>query len=195
MTMSTRPPMLSPQEMEKLSRFMFNMSHNEKYRAQVAEAAKEIDPSFTGAFKDVFLEQKFNAFTKKFEDERLSERMQRAQQTRESQKTEVIKKRGFSDDQVKQVETLMTHYGVNDWEAAADIYAQRNPPEDPSLKPPPDLLDRGSTWEFPTVPGADGKMMSFDDFRKNPRKASKDAAIQVITEFKRTRLPGAFHAR
>jgi hypothetical protein len=195
MTTPTRPPMLSPQEMEKLSRFMFNMSHNEKYRAQVAEAAKEIDPSFTGAFKDVFLEQKFNAFAKKFEDERLSERMQKAQNARESQKAEVIKKRGFNDDQVKGVEQVMTHYGLPDWEAAADIYAQRNPPDDPSMKPPPELLDQGSTWEFPTVPGADGKMLSFADFAKNPRKSSKDAAIQVITEFKRNRLPGAFHAR
>jgi hypothetical protein len=190
-----RPPMLSPQDMDRLSRLAFNLSHNEKTRAQFANLVKEVDPSTAGAFKDVFLEQKFDAFTKKFEDERLAERMQKAQHARESQKAEVIKKRGFNDDQVKGVEQVMTHYGLPDWEAAADIYAQRNPPEDPSLKPPPDLLDRGSTWEFPTVPGADGKMMSFDDFRKNPRKASKDAAIQVITEFKRTRLPGAFHAR
>jgi len=193
--MTTKPTMLSPQEMEKLSRFMFNMSHNPKYRAKVAEAAKEIDPSFNGAFTDVFLEKKFDDLTKKFEDERLAERMQRAQQTRESQKTEVIKKRGFNDDQVKAVEQVMTHYGVNDWEAAADIYAQRNPPDDPNMKPPPEIEHGGATWEFPTVPGKDGKMMGFDEFRKNPAGASRNAAIQVITEFKRNRLPGAFHAR
>src|ERR1700719_2154183 len=183
--MTTQSPMLSPQDMDRLSRLAFNLSHNEKTRAQFANLVKEVDPSTAGAFKDVFLEQKFDAFTKKFEDERLAERMQRAQQARESQKSEVIKKRGFNDDQVRGVEQVMTHYGVNDWEAAADIYAQRNPPDDPSMKPPPELLDQGSTWEFPTVPGPDGKMLSFADFVKNPKKASKDAAIQTISEFMR----------
>jgi hypothetical protein len=190
-----RPPMLSPQDMDRLSRLAFNLSHNEKTRAQFANLVKEVDPSTAGAFKDVFLEQKFETWTKKFEDERLAERMQKAQQARESQKSEVIKKRGFSDDQVKGVEQVMTHYGVNDWEAAADIYAQRNPPDDPSMKPPPEIEHGGATWEFPTVPGKDGKMMGFDEFRKNPAGASRNAAIQVITEFKRNRLPGAFHAR
>ena len=193
--MTIKPPMLSPQEMEKLSRFMFNMSHNPKYRAQVAEAAKELDPSMVGAFTDVSLEQKFNQFTKKFEDDRLAERMQYAQRSREHQKNEVIKKRGFSETQVGEVQKLMTNYGVNDWEAAADIYAQRNPQDDPNLKPPPEIEHGGATWEFPTVPGKDGKMLSFDDFRKNPAGASRNAAIQVITEFKQKRLPGAFHAR
>jgi hypothetical protein len=193
--MTTPLVRLSPQDMDRLSRLAFNLSHNEKTRAQFANLVKEVDPSTAGAFKDVFIEQKFDSFVKKFEDERLAEKMQTRQQARETQKNEVIKKRGFNDDQVKGVEQVMTHYGVNDWEAAADIYAQRNPPEDPSLKPPPEMLDQGSTWEFPTVPGADGKMLSFSDFAKNPRKSSKDAAMQVITEFKRNRLPGAFHAR
>ena len=193
--MTTPLVRLSPQDMDRLSRLAFNLSHNEKTRAQFANLVKEVDPTTAGAFKDVFLEQKFDAFTKKFEDERLQERMQRAQQARESQKSEVIKKRGFSDDQVKGVEQVMTHYGVHDWEAAADIYAQRNPPDDPSMKPPPEIEHGGATWEFPTVPGKDGKMLSFDDFRKNPAGASRNAAIQVITEFKRNRLPGAFHAR
>jgi len=181
--------------MDRLSRLAFNLSHNEKTRSQFANLVKEVDPTTAGAFKDVFLEQKFNAFTQKFENERLAEKMERAQQSRETQKSDVIKRRGFSDDQVKQVETLMTHYGVNDWEAAADIYAQRNPPDDPNMKPPPEIEHGGATWEFPTVPGKDGKMLSFDDFRKNPQGASRNAAIQVITEFKRTRLPGAFHAQ
>jgi len=193
--MTTPLVRLSPQDMDRLSRLAFNLSHNEKTRAQFANLVKEVDPTTAGAFKDVFIEQKFDSFVKKFEDERLAERMQHARQARESQKSEVIKKRGFNDDQVKGVEQVMTHYGVDDWEAAADIYAQRNPPDDPSMKPPPEIEHGGATWEFPTVPGKDGKMLSFDDFRKNPSAASRNAAIQVITEFKRNRLPGAFHSR
>src|SRR5258707_7431881 len=180
--------------MDRLSRFMYNMSHNEKYRHVVAAAAKDLDPSMIGAFKDVSLEQKFNQFTKKFEDERLAERMQRAQQAREYQKSEVIKKRGFNDDQVNGVEQVMTHYGVHDWEAAADIYAQRNPPDDPSMKPPPEIEHGGATWEFPTVEGLDGKMIPFKDFVKDPKGSSRNAAIRTIQGFMRNRaqLPASF---
>ena len=186
---------LSPQDMDRLSRLMVTMSQRPETRPMLAEMVSKVDPESAKAFGDVFLEKKFNEFKQSFQNERLQEKMERAQSSRENQKRSVIDKRGFSDDQVKQVETLMTHYGVNDWEAAADIYAQRNPPDDPNMKPPPEIEHGGATWEFPTVPGKDGKMISFDDFRKNPQGASRNAAIQVITEFKRNRLPGAFHAR
>lgn len=190
--MTTPQIKLSPQDMDRLSRLAFNLSHNEKTRSQFADLVKEVDPGAAKAFGDVFLEKKFNEFTKKWEDERLVERMSGAKAFRDGQKADIIKRRGFSDEQVTQVEQLMTHYGVTDWEAGADIYAQRNPPENPELKPPPEIEHGGATWEFPTVAGKDGKMLSFEDFRKDPVGASRNAAIRVITEFKRARLPGAF---
>jgi len=183
---------LSPQDMDRLSRLSYSLSHNPKTRAQFADLVKEVDPSASKAFTDVFLKKEFEQFKKSIEDERLQEKMQRAQASRQHQKSTVITKRGFNPDQVKAVEDLMTHYGISDYEAAADIYAQRNPGEDPNLKPPPDIEHGGSTWEFPTVPGQDGKMLKFEDFHKNPQKASRNAAFQVITEFKRNRLPAAF---
>jgi hypothetical protein len=53
-------------------------------------------------------------------------------------------------------------------------------------------MEGGSTWEFPTVPGRDGKMLEFKDYIRNPRKHSNDIAIQMITDFKRRQLPSAF---
>jgi hypothetical protein len=193
--MTTQIPRLSPADMDRLSRLAFQLSHSEKTRSGFAELVKEVDPNASKAFSDVFLEKKFDAFTKKFEDERLAERMQRAQESRQSQKSAVIENRKFNENQVAEVEKIMTHYGVSDWEAAADIYAQRNPPENPELKPPPEIEHGGASWDFPTVPGKDGKMLSFQDFLKNPSASSRNAAIQCITEFKRNRLPGAFHSR
>jgi hypothetical protein len=193
--MTTPLVKLSPQDMDRLSQLAYRIAHDDKTRKDFAELVGKVDPVSAKAFPEVHLEKKFDSFVKKFEDERLAEKMQYRQQAREHQKNEVIKKRGFSETQVGEVQKLMTHYGVNDWEAAADIYAQRNPQDDPNLKPPAEIEDGGATWEFPTVPGKDGKMLSFDDFRKNPAGASRNAAIQVITEFKRNRLPGAFHAR
>jgi len=183
---------LSPADMDRLSQLAYRLAHNDQTRREFAELVGKVDPQTAKAFPEVALEKKFEAFKKGIEDERLQEKMQRAQYARQHQKSTVITKRGFNPDQVKAVEDLMTHYGISDYEAAADIYAQRNPGEDPALKPPPEIEHGGSTWEFPTVPGKDGKMLAFEDFRKDPSKASRNAAFQVITEFKRNRLPAAF---
>jgi hypothetical protein len=188
-----QPLRLSPADMDRLSRLAFNLSHNEKTRKAFAGLVKEVDPGAAKAFNDVALEEKFEAFTKKFEDDRLAERMQNIARARDQQKRGIIAKRKLTEDQVKEVDKLMERHGFNgDWEAAADLYAQRNPPLNPQLQPPPEILHGGSTWEFPTVPGQDGKMLSFEDFNKNPQAATRNAAIQVITEFKRNRLPAAF---
>ncbi len=184
--------MLSPQDMDRLSKLTLNLSSNEKTRAQFAGLVKQVDPEAAKAFSDVTLEEKFTAFTQKFEQDRLAEKMAYAQALRNNQRANVIKRRGFNEAQVKDVEKIMAHYGVHDWEAGADIYAQRNPPENPYLKPPPEIEHGGATWEFPTVPGQDGKMLSFKDFVKDPGGASRNAAIRVITEFKQKRLSPAF---
>ena len=183
---------LSPADMDRLSRLAFNLSHNEKTRKDFAGLVKQVDPNAAKAFGDVFLEDKFTEFTKKFEDDRLAERMQYLARARDHQKRGIIDKRKLNEEQVKEIDKIMQHYSLPDWEAGADIYAQRNPPPNPELMPPPEILHGGSTWEFPTVPGQDGKMMSFKDFKDNPSGASRNAAIQVITEFKRNRLPAAF---
>src|SRR5229473_3178419 len=156
---------LSPADMDRLSRLAFNLSHNEKTRKQFAGLVKEVDPNAAKAFGDVFLRDEMETWKKGFEDERLAERMQHVAAARANQKRNVVTKRRLSEDQVKQVDKIMQYYGLPDWEAAADIYAQRNPPPNPELQPPPEILEGGSTWEFPTVPGKDGKMMNFKDFK------------------------------
>jgi hypothetical protein len=183
---------LSPADMDRLSRLAFNLSHNDKTRKEFAGLVKQVDPNAAKAFGDVYLEDKFNDFKKSFEEERLAEKMQNVARARDNQKREVINKRKLNEDQVKEIDKIMQHYGLPDWVAGADIYAQRNPPPNPALQPPPEIIAGGSTWEFPTVPGKDGKMMGFKDFKDDLNGATRNAAIQVITEFKRNRLPGAF---
>src|SRR5712671_2401330 len=172
---------LSPADMDRLSRLAFTLSHREDTRRDFAGLVKKADPGAAKAFGDVYLEDKFDAFKKSFEDERLAERMQNVARARDQQKRNVITKRKLSEAQVTEIDKIMQHYSLPDWDAAADIYAQRNPPPNPDLTPPPEILAGGSTWEFPTVPGQDGKMMSFKDFKDNPSAASRNAAIQVIT--------------
>ncbi len=190
--MTTPQLRLSPADMDRLSKLTFALSHNEKTRKEFAGLVKQVDPNAAKAFGDVFLEEKFEQFTKKFEDDRLAERMQYVARSRDQQKRNIINKRKLNEDQVKEVDKIMAHYGLPDYEAAADIYAQRNPPPNPELMPPPEMMHGGSTWEFPTVPGQDGKMLDFKSFKDNMNGATRNAAIQVITEFKRNRLPAAF---
>ena len=185
-------PRLSPQDMDRLSRLMFAISHNPKTRAAAANLVAQVDPQQARAFSDVFLERRLAQFEKKFADERLKEKIDNVVQARESQKKEIITKRGYSENQVKELEKLQEQYGFSDWEAAADIYATRNPPDDPRLQPPPEYAGAGSTWDFPTVPTHEGKMMDFKDYIKDPRKHSNATAYRMIQDFKRGKLSPAF---
>jgi len=185
-------PQLSPQDMDRLSRLMYAISHNPKTRAATAGLVAAVAPTEARAFSDVFLERRLAQWKKQFDDDRMKEKMETVVQARDSQKQDIIKKRGYSDDQVKALEKIQETYGFSDWEAAADVYSFRNPPENPDLKPPPHLLEGGATWEFPTVPGADGKMVEFKDYIKDPRKYSNNAAYKMIGDFKRGTLSAAF---
>lgn len=185
-------PQLSPLEMQKLSTLAYNLAHNDKTRAHFAQLVKHVSPGDAKAFGDVFIRQELAAFKKTIDDDRLKDKMEKVGEQREGQKRQIQKSRNYSDTQMSEVQKIYDQFG--DWEAAQAIYAQRNPPENPALKPPPEVSDMGTTWEFPTVPGPDGKMLGFKDYVQNPRKYSNNTAIQMITDFKRGKLPSAFHA-
>jgi hypothetical protein len=189
----TQVPQLSPQDMDRLSRLAYNLAHNEKTRPYFAQLVKAVDPQTSKAFSDVFLDQKLAQFKQSLDNEKMQEKIAKVSENRDAQKREVIRQRGYNAEQVKALENIQVQYGFTDWKAAADIYAQRNPPDDPRLKPPPEHMMDGASWDFPTVPGADGKMLAFKDYIQDPRKYSRNTAYQMITEFKRGKLPAAFH--
>jgi hypothetical protein len=87
----------------------------------------------------------------------------------------------------------MTKFGILDYDAGAALYAHEHPPENPSLIPP-EVEDTSKTWEFPTVEGKDGKMISFQDFARDPVKSSLNAAYRQVAGFMKQRagLPRAF---
>jgi hypothetical protein len=182
---------LSPQDMARLSTLLYKMSHDPKTREDTARVMARVDPQAAKAFADVQLKDQFAQFRKEMEDEKLRERVAQAQTKQRDQRKQLAGR--FSEEQIVEIEkNYMTPLGLGDYLAASKIYAADNPATHPELIVPPEVESGGATWEFPTVPGKDGKMLSFEDFAKNPVKASRDAAIQVITEFKRARLPGAF---
>lgn len=181
---------LSPAEMAQLSELAFKIAHNEKTRPLFAQLVKHVAPSESKAFNDVFLEQKMAAFKKQIDDDRMKDKMEKVSEQRQAQRNQIQRNGKFSDAQMAEMEKLYNHYG--DWDAARAVYAQRNPPENPMLKPPKEVVEMGSSWEFPTVPGPDGKMLEFKDYVKDPRRHSNNLAIQMITDFKRGKLSPAF---
>jgi hypothetical protein len=184
-------PLLSPQEQQRLSGLLMRMSHDEKTRAETARTMAKIDPGAAKSFSDVFLDDRLAAFKAEIQNEKLQEKAKEAQGRQRAQRAELAK--NYTEAQIVEIEkSVMTPLGLGDYVAASKIYAADNPPVRPELIPPEEIAAGGATWEFPTVPGKDGKMLAFDDFAKNPVKASREAAMQVITEFKRSRLPGAF---
>jgi hypothetical protein len=186
------PAQLSPAEMAELSQLAFQIAHNDKTREHFALLVNHVDPAKGKAFADVFMRRELAAFKQTINNERQQEKMTQIVEAQQSKRHEVIAKHKYTPDQVKKVDDICTQYGLSDYDAAARIYSTYNPPEDPSLKPPPEMMAE-STWDFPTVPGPDGKMLGFKDYIQNPRKYSNNTAMQMITEFKRGRLPSAFH--
>ena len=75
------------------------------------------------------------------------------------------------EDAVSKIEALMQKKGITDYEDGRILYAATLPPESP--KPPADLAPHGATWEFP----------EWSTFGKDPVKASRNIAHQVISEF------------
>lgn len=181
--MMANPVRLSPQDMDKLSQLAFMVAHNEKTRDLFAHLVKHVSPGDAAAFQDVFVKQQFAQLRKEIQDDRLKEKMEAAKQARDNQRLNMQRARGFSDAQMQDVAKIQERYGFADWEAAADIYAQRNPPENPALKPPPNVTSMGTTWELPSIAGRDGKEVDFKDFVKNPRKFSNDLATVMIHDF------------
>jgi hypothetical protein len=189
--MTVNQPRLSPAEMAELSSLAFRIAHNPKTRSHFATLVNEVDPNAALAgFGDVAVQRQIAALKADIANERQQEKVNRVAEANEAQKREVLKRYGHGEETAKRLDEIRAQYGLSDWNAAALIYAGSNPPDNPGLKPPPEM--DGSTWEFPTVPGPDGQMLKFADYVKDPRRYSNKTAYRMISEFKRERLPSAF---
>lgn len=187
-----RAPPLGPVEMERLSTLFHQLAHNKDTRGPLARMVRHIGSPVAGAFTDVVLEDKFAALRKEFQDERLKDQIAQAAAIQARQKDD-LKKAGRTEEEITDIEKVMSTFGLGDYTAGAKLYDADNPKIDPKHKSPDPWTDTG-VWEFPTLPGRDGKNMDFKSFAKDPTAATRAAAYRVIDEFKTSRLPGAFHA-
>ena len=178
--MPAQLPRLSPTEMDRLSRLAGMV-------ADVAPGTPE-----ARSFSDVRLQQQFSALEKKIDDDINQRRLDDFTAAQRSQRQSLIDSGRYTEEQVKEIETgPMAKYGLGDYDAGAAIYASQHPPVHPADKMPT-AEDHTPTWDLPSVPGTDGKMMPLKDFMSNPVKQSLNAAYRTIQEFKQARLSPAF---
>lgn len=180
---------LNLDQQRALANLAYTLGHNPKTRAGFARLVSEVDPGRArAAFGDVLQEHRFNQLEQKIE-EKLDLSGARAQREKFDRQREKLKER-YDDKQIGEIEKVMQRVGLADWDAGATLYAAENPQPDPSLMPPDDAPE--TKWGFPTVPGRDGKELSFKEFAADPRTHSMNAAYKIIGEFKRAKMPSSF---
>lgn len=165
----------SKEVVEDLAEIALKLAANKETRKPFLDAVKKIDPH--RRFPSQEVDDVRAEMEAKFETEKAERKLEREREETErrlSDQRNSLAGRGYSEDQIKEVEAVMTKYGITDYEAGADLYQARKP-----ATPDP---GKTGTWEFPTI----GKT-SIADLIADPTKHARDEAFNVITELRRGR--------
>lgn len=170
----------------ELGDLLHELSHSKEARRELGKLIKKHKPesAHAEAFADVDLEDRFEEFERRQEEDRLRRESEAINRELVRQRNTLLtggadgSGRKFSEDQVKEIEELMQSRGIRSYEDGATIYGTLNPPVDPDHEGA--APRHGATYEFPTV-----NNVPFEEFAKNPSLASRDLAHQMIDEFKR----------
>ena len=164
---------LSKEAIEDLAELSMKLAANAETRRPFLKSVNKIEPNRRFPSVEVEdLREEMKAEREREKEERKVEEERRATEQRLAAQRDSLKGpgRGYSDEQIKEIEEVMTKYGLSDYEAGADLWQARRPAEVPQ--------DRTGTWEFPTIGEA-------ADFVADPVKASRNEAFKVINELRR----------
>jgi len=176
---------LTPQEMADLSNMFFELAHDPKTRPDVAKLVEHKFPDRVASFSDVKQQNEIEKLRQEMAQRDQLAKANEMQRSLERQRDELVSSGRYTSEQTQEMKQIIDrHGGTIDYNQAAVLYAHEKPPVN-HMDGPPDDQRMGSTWEFPTVNGRDGKPIPFADFAKNPNTAAHNADYQVITEFKK----------
>jgi hypothetical protein len=179
MTEASAPKLIDPNVAQDLARLMLDLSHNKEYRKEIGKLVKKAKPEspHAAAFADVDIEDKFESFRAEQADRELKAQQQQVVDRMNGQRSRLLtggengSGKKYSEDDLKKIEALMQKKGVTDYDDGAVLYAATLPPENTLPSEIPNI--QGTTWEFP----------EWGKFGKDPVKASREVAGQVIQEF------------
>ncbi len=162
---------VDPATLQKLGELAMRLAGNPQTRPDFLKQMAKVDPSYRLP-ADVQFEDFKAQFKKEQEEKEIRTKAEQAQRNARNQRNKLINSGKYTEDQVKEIETgVMKKYGLNDYEAAAKVYAADIAPSKPSNR---DKMRHGQIWEFPNLPG----------LLNNPEKAASDAAYAIIDEFR-----------
>lgn len=176
---------LTPAETIDLSNLAYTLAHDPKTRAQFAQLVVNKFPDRAGSFSDVALRNEIAALRRERDQDKMVADSKEFERAQRKQRDDLVTSGRYSPTQVDEIKKVMDTNGIVDYNIGAVLYAHETKPA--ATTGPPRDKRPGSTWEFGTVPGKDGKMLSFGDFIKNTTAATYDAAYQVIDDIARHR--------
>ena len=164
-----------PQEtLLELGKLAMRLSRNEKTRRPFLKQVKEVSPGYQLP-GDQQVEDLRAELAETRDKEETERKAREVRERLEAQRRGLIDGtlldgKKFDDATVKEIEEkVMSKYGISDYAAGAKLYLS-------DFKPPPSAKPSATaTWSFPDIPGL------MDD----PAKAAREAAHQVIDEFRR----------
>jgi len=167
----------------KLGRKFAELAHGKDSRKDTGLLLRKHMPDSPEArsFSDVEQEERFDAFKAEQEQREIKRQQDEVLARIGAQKARLLAgdaegNHKYSEDDVKKIEELMQKKGIIDYDDGATLYAATLPPSEP--KPGKDYPEvHGSTWDFP----------EWQKFGKDPVRASRETAKQVITELMRAR--------
>jgi len=165
------------------ARLVYKMAHGDggKHRAGFAKLVREVEPERAAAFSDVWAKEDLEKFKVDQEEKEIKREAREIEKRLVAQRNKLLKSDNnpdgrYSEDEIKEIEGVMTRYGLTDYDPGVVLYAHEKPPAAP--QPPEGGGSRhGATWEFP----------DFKAFVQNPVATARDRAHEVITELQRNR--------
>lgn len=167
-----------------LADLLHELSQNKETRKTIAAAVKKLKPDspHAQAFADVDVDERFEAFKRDQEAEKLEAQKQQMLDRMNFKRNALLtggpdgQGRKYGEDDVKKIEDLMQRKGISDYDDGATLYAATLPPDAP--QPGVDApLAHGTTWEFPR----------WAEFGADPVAASRKEAGLAIADFMRKR--------
>lgn len=164
------PAAISTQTEKDLAQLLLKLSGNPKTRRHTLAMIKAVDPNYRIP-ADVQLEEYKAQVAREKENDKITAQAEKSRERQQGQRQGLIQSGKYTEDQVKEIEGVMSKYGLGDYEAGAKLYAADMAPAKASNR---DRPRHGQIWEFPDLPG----------LLQNPEKAANDAAYAVLDEMR-----------
>jgi hypothetical protein len=173
----SKAPVVEPSEAElaELGRLALNLSRNPETGRPFRKLVKKVEPGRT--FPSDEVQDLREELAAKAETDRIETEKKVLLAAQEHERAVLAER--YTDEQIKEIEAVMTKHGIPSYSAAAMVYASQLKPS--NQRSARDQLTGGRTWSLPDMPG----------LFENPSKFATDEATKVIDEIRSGVFTGA----